>query len=640
MDATKTAADIIKLVGGQENVKTVSHCMTRLRFVLNDESKADQQALNALDPVIGVVNAGGQVQIILGKNLLPVFEEVNKNFSFSGGDQNAAPAKKEKFTWKGLGNAILGYISASVTPLLPGLIAGGMLKVVLLILNLCIAGFAATTTYQLLSAVADAAFFFMPIFIAYGAATKLGGTPIYAMAGAAALLHANYTTLVAAGEPISLLGLPVYAGSYSSSLVPALLIALAAYWFEKLWNKVVPGIFKAIFVGMLTLVCTMILGYVILAPLGNYIGIALSHVFVFLSDTVGPLAIGILAACLPWLVMCGMHAALVPFMAASIADPGYDGVFRPAFILHNMSEGGACVGVGLRTKDKNLRAEAFSIGFGCIFAGVSEPAIYGINLPRKKPMLGVMAGGLAGGIVAGLMGAKAFEMGYSTIMELPIFESTVVGMLCGIIVSILTSAVVTYVLGFDEAPVAAKSETTDSQASLVAAAPVATTTAICAAGQGKAIDLSTVNDPMFAQKLMGDGFAVDLDHQPVQTICAPVDGSLLMIAQSAHAFGIGTEDGLEVLVHIGIDTVNEAGKGFKVLAQANQKVKAGDPVVEVNIDELRKKGYDLTTMIIVTNPNGHNLTFKTGKNVTPKDPVGMVNQQEESELAEEMSFAK
>ena len=125
MDATKTAADIIKLVGGQENVKTVSHCMTRLRFVLNDESKADQQALNALDPVIGVVNAGSQVQIILGKNLLPVFEEVNKNFSFSGGDQNAAPAKKEKFTWKGLGNAILGYISASVTPLLPGLIAGG-----------------------------------------------------------------------------------------------------------------------------------------------------------------------------------------------------------------------------------------------------------------------------------------------------------------------------------------------------------------------------------------------------------------------------------------------------------------------------------------------------------------------------------
>lgn len=639
MDATKTAADIVNLIGGQKNVKTVSHCMTRLRFVLNDESKADQQALNALDPVIGVVNAGGQVQIILGKNLLPIFEEVNKNFSFSAGDQNDAPAKKEKITWKSLGNAILGYISASVTPLLPGLIAGGMLKVVLLILNLSIAGFSATTTYLLLSAVADAAFFFMPIFIAYGAATKLGGTPIYAMAGAAALLHANYTTLVAAGEPISLLGLPVYAGSYSSSLVPALLIALAAYWFEKLWNKVVPGIFKAIFVGMLTLVCTMILGYIILAPLGNYIGIALSYVFVFLSDHVGPLAIGILAACLPWLVMCGMHAALVPFMAASIADPGYDGVFRPAFILHNMSEGGACIGIGLRTKDKNLRAEAFSIGFGCIFAGVSEPAIYGINLPRKKPMLGVMAGGLAGGIVAGLMGAKAFEMGYSTIMALPIFESTVVGMLCGVVVSILTSAIVTYILGFEETIASAKSETSDPQAPAFVES-VARTATICAGAQGKVVDLSTVNDPMFAQKLMGDGFAVDLDGQEVQRICTPVDGRLLMIAQSGHAFGIGTEDGLEVLVHIGIDTVNEAGKGFKVLAQADQKVKAGEPVVEVSVSELRKKGYDLTTMIIVTNPNGHDLTFKTGKSVTPTDPVGMVNQAEESDLTEELSLVK
>lgn len=287
-----------------------------------------------------------------------------------------------------------------------------MLKVLLLILNLCISGFSATTTYQLLSAVADAAFFFMPIFVAWGAAVKLGATPIYAMTGAAALLHANYTSMVAAGTPIDLLGIPVYAGPYSSSLVPALLIALAAYWFEKLWNKVIPGIFKSIFVGMLTISCTMILGYTILAPLGFYIGVYISQVFVFLSNTVGPIAVGVLAACLPWLVMCGMHTALIPFMTAAIADPGYDGVFRPAFVLHNMSEGGACLGVALRTKDKDLRAEAFSIGFGCIFAGVTEPAIYGINLPRKKPMIEVMAGGLAGGITAGLFGARAFEMGF------------------------------------------------------------------------------------------------------------------------------------------------------------------------------------------------------------------------------------
>lgn len=618
MDANKIANDLIRLVGGQENVKSVGHCMTRLRFVLKDGSKADQDAINNIKEVIGVVNAGGQLQIILGKNLLPVFEEVNKNFSFTEGGE-AAPAKKEKLTWKKAGNTVLGYVSSSVTPLLPGLIGGGMLKVVLLILNLCITGFASTSTYLLLSAVADAPFFFMPIFIAYGAASKLGGTPIYAMAGAAALLHANYTTLVAAGEPIDLIGLPVYAGSYASSLVPALLIALAAYWFEKLWNKVVPGIFKAIFVGMLTMVCTMILGYTILAPLGNYIGIGLSFIFVFLSDTVGPLAMGILAACLPWLVMCGMHTALVPFMAASISDPGYDGVFRPAFILHNMSEGGACFGVGLRTKDKNLRAEAFSIGFGCIFAGVSEPAIYGINLPRKKPMLGVMAGGFAGGITAGLMGAKAFEMGYSTIMALPIFESTIMAMVCGIIVSIVVSTAVTYVLGF-EGDNRTEAAVSDASEHSIASDPHA----IYACAKGKTAALETVNDPMFAQKLMGDGFAVELDDQPVQTICAPAEGTVMMVASSGHAFGIGTADGLEILVHIGIDTVNEAGKGFKVLASADQAVKAGDPMVEVDVKALREKGYDLTTMVIVTNPNGHTITFETGKPASPAVIAGNV----------------
>lgn len=623
MDAKQKALDILEQVGGVSNVKTVSHCMTRLRFVLKDDSKADQDALNAIDVVIGVVNAGGQMQVILGKNLLPVFEEVNTMVNASGtSSQDNEPKKKEKFTWKGFGNTVLGYISASVTPLLPGLIAGGMLKVLLLILNLTIDGFAATQTYALLSAVADASFFFMPIFIAYGAATKLGGTSIYAMAGAAALLHANYTSLVAAGEPISLLGLPVYAGSYASSLVPALLIALAAYEFEKLWNKVVPGIFKSIFVGMLTMLCTMVLGYTILAPLGAYIGNYLSYIFVFLSNTVGPIAVCVLAACLPWLVMCGMHTALVPFMAAAITDPGYDGVFRPAFILHNMSEGGSCFGVALRTKDKNLRAEAFSIGFGCIFAGVTEPAIYGINLPRKKPMLGVMAGGLVGGIVAGLMGARAFEMGYSTVLALPIFESTALAMTCGIVVSIITAMIVTYVLGFEEkAPVKEESAPVTAPEENVPAS--ASTSAIVAGAKGKTVDLSTVNDPMFSQKLMGDGFAVDLPNE-VQTICAPVDGTMLMVANSGHAFGIGTEDGIEVLVHIGIDTVNEAGKGFKVLVQDHQKVLAGDPVIEVDVPALKAKGYDLSTMVIVTNPNGYTITYETGNEVTPVSVVGKV----------------
>ena len=330
--------------------------------------------------------------------------------------------------------------------MIPGLVAGGMLKVVLLLITLVWADFADTTSYTLLSGVADTAFFFMPIYVAYGAAKKLGATPIYAMICAASLLHANYTALVAAGEAVTLLGLPVRLMSYSGSLLPALLLALCAYYMEKFFNKIVPGIFKSIFVGLGTVTVTMILGYVVLAPLGGYLGNYLAIAFGFLGDRVAPIAVGLLAACLPWLVMCGMHMALVPFMTQALVNPGYDAVFRPAFLLHNMAEGGACIGVALRSKDVEFRTEALSIAFGCIVAGVTEPAIYGINLPLKKPIIGVMAGGAAGGVTAGLLGARAYVMGYSTVLALPIFEGTIIAAAVAVAVAIIISAVVTFVL--------------------------------------------------------------------------------------------------------------------------------------------------------------------------------------------------
>lgn len=219
---------------------------------------------------------------------------------------------------------------------------------------------------------------------------------------------------------------------------------------EKGLNKIVPGIFKAILVGLGTIAVTMTLGYTILAPLGGYLSNYLGSLFTFLGDSVGPVALGILATCLPWIIMCGMHTTFGAFMTQSLANPGYDSLFRPALILHNMSEGGACLGVALRTKNAALRSEALSIAFGCIVAGVSESAIYGINLPRRKPMYGVMAGGAVGGIIAGLLGCRAYVMGYSTIMALPIFEGSMLAMLGAIIAAIVVACAVTFVLGFDE----------------------------------------------------------------------------------------------------------------------------------------------------------------------------------------------
>ena len=599
MDHHQAALDIVRLVGGPENVQSLGHCMTRLRFVLKNESKADAEAIKKIGGVLGVVASGGQFMVILGQNLLPVFEAAQKEFSFSAGDNGGEASGKEgkqPLTFKSAGSAVLGYVSASVAPMITGLVAGGMLKVVLLLLTTAFPSFNGTQSYLLLSAVADAAFFFMPIFVAYGAATKLGGTPIYSMIAAASLLHGNYTAMVAAGEAVHLLGIPVRLVSYSSSLLPALLIALLAYWVEKGLNKIVPGIFKSLLVGLGTIFVTMIFGYTVLGPLGSFIGEYISMIFVFLGGRVGFIAMGVLAACLPWLVMCGMHTALVPFMTQAISDPGYDPVFRPAFILHNMAEGGACIGVGLRTKNKELRAEAFSIGFGCIVAGVTEPAVYGINLRLRKPMIGVMAGGAAGGIVAGLMGARAYVMGYSTVLALPIFQDTILAMAIGIIVAILAAAAVTFVLGFDDdvsdaeetSPAIESSDEGENLGDPVVYAPVA----------GKVISRENIPDETFAAGILGDGVGIDPE---VGEVVAPFDGVISSTTDTFHAVGISGPADMEVLIHVGVNTVEMKGDGFVLHVKEGERVRKGQKLITFDIAKIKAAGHPAITAVLVTN---------------------------------------
>lgn len=606
LDYRQMAIDIVRLVGGPENVNSLGHCMTRLRFILKDEGKADAEAIKQIGGVLGVVSAGGQFMVILGQNLIPVYEAAIKEFDLKAGDKTAEnpDKKKEPLTVKSAIMAVLGYVSGAVAPMITGLVAGGMLKVVLLLITQVNGGFADTSTYALLSGLADAAFFFMPIFVAYGAAAKLGGTPIYSMIAAAALLHGNYTAMVAAGEAVTLIGIPVRLASYSSSLLPALLIALMAYYMEKLFNKIIPGIFKSLLVGLCTVTVTGIAGFTILAPLGGFLGEYLANVFVFLGDNVGFIAVGALAASLPWMVMCGMHTAVVPFMTQSLVEPGYDSIFRPALILHNMSEGGACIGVAFRTKNAQLRSEALGIAFGCIVAGVTEPAVYGINLPRKKPMLGVMAGGAAGGIVCALMGARVYMMGYSTVLALPIFQETMLAAAIAMAVSVIVSAVVTFVLGFEE-----NENTTESAGMLLDSAEAVqyADNAIVAVSDGNMIAIETVNDETFASKMMGDGVAFELKGN---VIVAPTAGELSVVADTRHAFGVSRADGVELLVHIGINTVELNGEGFTALAKVGDTVKAGQPVIKVDLDMLKARGYDTTTMLIITDNHDKEISFR------------------------------
>lgn len=592
----KLADDIVRLVGGTGNVRSVTHCMTRLRFVLNDFSVAnDNKAeIEKLDGVLGVVYAGGQFMVVLGQNLLPTFEAVTKMEGISEGADASADgsnAEKEPRSMKRAFTETINFVSASVSPLITGLVAGGMLKVILLLATLAMPDFAKNQTYLLLSAVADAPFFFMPIFVAYGAAMKLGAAPIYAMLCSAALLHTNYTTLLAAGDAVTMFGIPVRLVSYSSQLLPALLIALAACYLEKLFNKIVPGIFKSLLVGLCTVAVTGTLAFTVLGPPGSYVGSVLSAVFVFLGTYAAPVALALLAAVLPWLIMCGMHMALVPFMTQAIADPGYDMLFRPAFVLHNMAEGGSCLGVAFRTKSKEFRSELIGLAIGCILAGVSEPSIYGVDVKYKKPMYGVMAGGAAGGLVAGLFGVRAYVMGYSTILALPIFLETAGGMLLSCIVAIVVAAIVSAILGIDKGPAAEHADTE-----------------LVAIVDGTQVPLASVSDQTFASGMLGGGVAFEPEGD---TVVSPCNGAISAIFPTGHAFGVTRPDGVECLVHIGINTVELNGKGFEVQEGATMgaSVKAGQPIVKVDFDAVRKAGYDPVTMLIVTDTAGKDISF-------------------------------
>lgn len=450
MDYVAIAAEIVEKAGGKENITNVAHCMTRLRFTVRDIKRADQDAIKNINGVLGVTYQAGQLQVIMGKNLIPIYDEVLKlGFSDGGSiDENLdQELTQEK---KNIGQRILAYVSGSVTPMISSLIAGGMLKVFLLLIVTIWPSFSSSSTYSMFSIVANAPFYFLPIWVAYGASKKLGGNPVITMVIMAACFGPNFQSIIAAGEPVTMFGLSVALKSYASSFLPALLIAYCEYWVEKGLNKIIPGVLKSVFVGALTLAITYTAAMLILCPIGAYVGSIVVRGIMALYNAVGPITLGLFAAVLPYMIMTGMHTGVGSFMVQMLSEQGYDPIFRPALLLHNMSEGGAMLGIAIRAKNKELKTQAISLAVTCIFAGVTEPTIYGFTLPLKKPLFAVSAGGAVGGLIAGLLKCHSYEMGYSTILALPIFQDTMGKMAIAVAASIAVSCIVTILLGFDE----------------------------------------------------------------------------------------------------------------------------------------------------------------------------------------------
>lgn len=450
IDYKSLTQEIISKVGGAENIHTVSHCVTRLRFILKDRSLANDNEIKNIDGVLGVVYGSGQYQIILGEHLFTVFNEIEKNYKIQTGEEvkenhleDFNLSRKEVKNLKYYFVKSIQFMSASLTPFITVLYGAGMLRVVLSLANYFYPEISTTSSYQLFNIVAITPFYFMPILVAYGASKVLKSNPAFAITVAAALLYPNWIDLVSTGVPMTMFGLPVKLITYSSTLLPAIFIALLTSYLEELFYRVIPGILRSVFAPLCIFLVAYPITILVLGPAGNVVGGWIVNGVVILQSISGGLAPGVIAAIHPFLVLMGVNMLMVAPMLELFTKQGFDNVFRPGWILHNVAEGGSCFAVMFKTKDGDLKSTALSAGIGALVSGVSEPALYGIGIRYKTPLIGVVIGGLFGGAVAGIMGAKAYSMGYSSILGAVIFEQTMLAIIIAILVSFIVSFAVT-----------------------------------------------------------------------------------------------------------------------------------------------------------------------------------------------------
>ena len=540
--------------------------MTRLRFTLKDESIVDDEAVKKTKGVMGIMKKGGQYQIIIGNDVGNVFNELNKFGNFSN-EVKEVPAKSNEK--KNIFTMLMDTISGIMAPVIPAIIGAAMIKVLLTLLPMI--GVLSTNgqTYQLLSVIGDGAFFFMPVLIAISASKEFGTNMYYAASIALIMLHPNLITLMNtahdAGHTVKFLKyIPVTYASYSYSVIPIILAVYSLRYVERFVDKITPVVTKNFLKPMLVVLIEVPIALIILGPLGAICGNGLSTVVYAIHDKLGFIAIGLVAGVYPFVVMAGMHHAFTPIKLGMIATTGYENFICIGELCSNMAQGAASLAVALRSKNKDFKQIAGSSAFSALFAGITEPALYGVTLRLKRPMLGACIGGAVGGLVGGFFQMKCF-------------------------------GIATLIIGFED--IVDEDDDLDfveeSNAQLLD-----NEISITSPVEGKVIPLTEVKDPTFSQEILGKGAAIIPEKGVVY---APFDGKVDAVFETGHALGLVSEDGVELLVHVGIDTVNLKGKHFTPKKKSGDTMKKGDILLEFDIDKIKADGYDVTTPIIISN---------------------------------------
>lgn len=446
MDYKQFGDDVVRLVGGKENVIGLEHCVTRLRFTLKDKSQADIEALKELKGVMGVVN-GKQVQVVVGGEVVPAYNEIMKNYSF-GGAVPDAPKQKEKLTAKGAFDALMDYISGTMVQIIPLFIGCGLVNCILSVAKIVFGVDSSTATYQVLNAVANAPFYYLPILVGYAAAKKLGANPFLGAMLGLFLQHPSLTALIGA-EGNVFFGIPFNAIDYKSTVFPVLIGAWVLSYLEPLIYNHLPKILKTIFGPFLCILIMSPLMLFVIGPVGYYFGQGLANAVLSLQHLPFGIGCGLISALQPILVLFGAHTVLAPVMIESIGTVGFDALIRPAFIMASFGHFGASLAVTLKCKNKELKGMAAGVTLTS-FLGTNEPSMYALEVPLVKPFIAALGGAFCGGVVSSLTGAKAYAMGKNGVFGWLVFEDTIVWIILASLVSAIVAFVLAWFMGFDE----------------------------------------------------------------------------------------------------------------------------------------------------------------------------------------------
>lgn len=649
MKYEQLAEEIIELVGGTENVNSVTHCVTRLRFRLRDSQKADRKALENHEDVVTVRESSGQYQVVIGNHVPDVYKAVVAVGGFENEKQEDDNEAKDDEK-KGLFSSFIDIISNIFIPVLPLLMATGIIKG---FNSLFIAlGWLEDTsgTSQILNVIGDGFFTFLPIFLGYTAMKKFGGTPFLGMAIAAALVHPNLAgigesepfmtlfsgTILESPVQLSFLGIPIILMSYTASVVPIILSTYFAAKIERWFASIIPQVVKSFIVPFLTLLIIVPLTFIVIGPIATWLAQSIGYAIQTGYEAVPVIAGIVVGGFWQVLVIFGIHWGIIPIYYNNLAVQGFDMLIAMTFAA-SFAQIGAVLAVWIKTKNKKLKRLSFP-AFISGFFGVTEPAIYGITLPLKTPFVMSCIGSAAGGAIIAMTGAALYSAGPLGVFKIPTFihpENGIDGGFWGMLVSIIVAFIVAFVLTYffgrinqkenTEAVVGDEKMQEEVQDQALVEDDVKQTNQeitvqnenILSPANGDIIPLTSVPDDVFASEAMGKGVAV----QPSEgRMYAPANGVITTLFKTNHAIGMTTDNGAEILIHIGMDTVELDGKFFEARMKQGDTVKAGDLLVEFDINQIKQAGYSVVTPIVITNTKAYNeLEIVSGDTIMKED---------------------